>query len=322
MDDKIGLMDRRHFIGGLGALGAAGLIGLRPALAAAPPETSRIRIGKTSAICMAPHFVAEDLLRSEGFENVQYVSLPDLDATERALAAGEIDINVNYALRLVYRLDAGDPVVVLGGLHVGCIELLVHDHIRSIRDLTGKRLAAGRVASGVPQDVELIKRPASEAVALFLDGGADAFIDIPPEPQEIRARSESRVLLDTSSDRPWSQYFCCMVSANRGFHRNNPVASKRALRALVKAAELCGTQPERSARLLVDRGHTPNYAYALDTLRGIPYRAWREFNPEEALRFYALRLREAGVIKANPRQLIDEGTDWRALNELRTELKV
>ena len=143
---------RRRFLGGLTLVGIAGLLGVRPRPAAAepPPETRRIRLAKTGAVCMAPHFVAEDLLRSEGFADVQYVPQPDLAATEHALAAGEADLNLNYALRLVVRLDAGDPVVVLAGVHTGCIEILGSDHVRSIRDLKGKKIAAGRVGSGLP----------------------------------------------------------------------------------------------------------------------------------------------------------------------------
>lgn len=338
MDQERKHWGRRHFIAGLGGAAATAWLGLGagPARAEPPPETRRIRIAKTGAICMAPHFVAEDLLHAEGFDDVAYVDRPQLVATEQALAAGEADLNVNYAVRVLARLDAGDPVMVLAGLHVGCIELLARPEIRSIAELKGKRLATGRVGSGLPQlagvllgqlglsvpgDVELVARPTAEAIALFVDGQVDAFIGLPPEPQEIRARTRSQVLLDTSRDRPWSQYFCCMVSANRTFFQAHPVAAKRALRALVKAADLCASEPDYAARLLVERGHTPSYDYARETLRGIPYRAWREYDPEEALRFYGLRLREAGVIRANPKKLIAEGADWRLLGEIRRELK-
>jgi NitT/TauT family transport system substrate-binding protein len=39
------------------------------------------------------------------------------------------------------------------------------------------------------------------------------------------------------------------------------------------------------------------------------------------MRFYALRLHEAGMIRSSPNQIIAEGTDWRFLNELKRELK-
>ena len=338
MSDRRQSWSRREFVGGLTLAGTAGFCGARPERVAAepPPETTRIRLAKTGAICMAPHFVAEDLLRSEGFADVQYVPRPDLAAAEQALAAGEADLNVNYALRLVVRLDVGDPVVVLAGVHVGCVELFGSDRVQSIRDLRGKRVATGRVGTGLPQligvilgqiglavqsDIELVARPAPEAIALFKEGKADAFIGIPPEPQELRARRIGHVLLDTGRDRPWSQYFCCMISAHRDFYRSHPVAAKRAVRAILKAADMCSADADGAARLLVDRGHTPSYDYARDTLRGLPYRAWRDFEPEEALRFYGLRLHEAGLIKSSPKKLIAEGADWRILRELRKELK-
>jgi NitT/TauT family transport system substrate-binding protein len=51
------------------------------------------------------------------------------------------------------------------------------------------------------------------------------------------------------------------------------------------------------------------------------YGNWRDYNPGEAVRFYALRLREAGMIKGSPQKLIAQGTDWRIWNELKRELK-
>ena len=76
-----------------------------------------------------------------------------------------------------------------------------------------------------------------------------------------------------------------------------------------------------AAQQLVDGGFTQRYDYALQTLTELPYDRWREFDPEDTLRFYALRLHEAGMIKSSPNALLAEGTDWRFLNELKRELK-
>jgi NitT/TauT family transport system substrate-binding protein len=122
-------------------------------------------------------------------------------------------------------------------------------------------------------------------------------------------------------DRPWSQYFCCMMAGNREFVRKYPVATKAVLRAILKAADLCVTEPARAVRRLVDGGFTPRYDYALQTLNEVPYDKWREYDHEDTLRFYALRLHEAGMIKASPQKIIADGTDWRFLNELKRELK-
>jgi NitT/TauT family transport system substrate-binding protein len=108
---------------------------------------------------------------------------------------------------------------------------------------------------------------------------------------------------------------------NRDFVRNYPAASKRVLRAFLKATDICATEPELAAQRLVDGGFTDRYEYALQTLTEIPYDSWREFGPEDSLRFYALRLHEVGMIKSSPNELLAEGTDWRFLNEHKRELK-
>jgi NitT/TauT family transport system substrate-binding protein len=156
---------------------------------------------------------------------------------------------------------------------------------------------------------------------LFAEGKVDAFLAFPPEPQELRARKVGHVILNTTTDKPWSQYFCCMLVGNKQFIDDHPVATKRALRAVLKANDICVADPEMVAQRLVDRGFAQSYDYALQTLTELPYASWREFDPEDALRFFALRLHEVGMIKSSPNQLIAEGTDWRFLNELKRELK-
>jgi NitT/TauT family transport system substrate-binding protein len=156
---------------------------------------------------------------------------------------------------------------------------------------------------------------------LFAERKVDAFLGFPPEPQELRARKVGHVILNTTTDKPWSQYFCCMIAGNAEFVRDHPVATKRVLRAILKANDMCAAEPERTARQLVDRGFTERYDYALETVTSIPYAQWREFDPEDALRFFGLRLYEVGMISSSPNALIAEGADWRFLNELKRELK-
>jgi len=57
---------------------------------------------------------------------------------------------------------------------------------------------------------------------------------------------------------------------NREFVRKHPIATKRALRATLKGADLCALEPERAARTLVDGGFTPRYDYALQTMKDVP----------------------------------------------------
>jgi NitT/TauT family transport system substrate-binding protein len=170
------------------------------------------------------------------------------------------------------------------------------------------------------RDIHWVDRPAPEAMQMFARGEIDAFMGFPPEPQELRARRIGHVVVNTTTDKPWSQYFCCVVMAHRDFPRRYPVATKRALRAILKATTVCGLEPERAIQLRHDKGY-PKSDFALQAVRELPYARWRDCNPEDTVRFYALRLHEAGMIKSSPQKILAQGTDWRSLNELKKELK-
>jgi NitT/TauT family transport system substrate-binding protein len=333
---------RRAFLGGLTLAGTAGLLSrhARPVAAEPPPETTRIRVMKVPALCEAPAQVAQELLRAEGYSDVQYVWAPEAAGFEK-IASGEIDLGLHSALQLARRIEAGDPVVLLAGVHVGCFELLGHERVHAIRDLKGKVVVVP-LLGGTPymliasmvayvgldphldphKDITWAVQSGGEAMQFFVDGKADAFMGFPPEPQELRARKIGHVVVSTTLDRPWSQYFCCMIMANRAFVHHHPTATKRAIRALLKANEVCALEPETTARLMVERGgYTDNCDLALEVVKEIPYGQWRQYDAEDTVRFFALRLREAGLIKSTPQQTIARGTDWRFLNELKKELK-
>ena len=171
------------------------------------------------------------------------------------------------------------------------------------------------------KDVHWVIESPTEQVKLLTDGKIDAFLAFAPTAQELRAKKIGHVILNSALDRPWSQYFCCVIAGNRDFIKRNPIATKRAVRAILKAADLCTLEPERVARLLADRGPPTRPEYALQTLRDLPYGKWREYEPEDTVRFYALRLYEVGLIKSSPQKILAQGTDWRFLRELKKELK-
>jgi NitT/TauT family transport system substrate-binding protein len=112
-----------------------------------------------------------------------------------------------------------------------------------------------------------------------------------------------------------------MLFGRTEFVQKYPIATKRVVRAILKATDLCASEPERMARLMVERGFTPRYDYALQSLQELPYGVWRDYDPEDTVRFYSLRLNEAGFIKSVPKRIIAEHTNWRFLNELKRELK-
>ena len=97
----------------------------------------------------------------------------------------------------------------------------------------------GAVGLDPQEDIEWVTRSWQRPLDQFADGKIDAFLASPPEPQELRARKIGRFILNTAMDKPWSHYFCCMFYGQPEFVRDHPVATKRFLRAVFKAADIC-----------------------------------------------------------------------------------
>ena len=332
---------RRELVKALGAASALGLGGVAPgARAAEPPlETRRVRIVKFPSVCQAPVYVAEKLLRAEGFEEVSYVdSVPIGGAIQiaQAIADGRADFVVHFAAPLVMAIDRGAEITVLGGVHPGCFELFTTPAIRSVKDLKGKSVAVygpesvqhvflASIATSVGldpnRDINWLFHPAPKAKQMLADGTIDAYLGFPPDPQDRRARKVGRMLLSSMLDRPWSQYFCCMVAVNKGWQRKHPIATKRVMRAILKGGDICTSDPDAGVRAFMAKGFSPQLDHARQALQELPYHRWRDYSPEDTLRFYALQLREAGMIRSTPQKIIERGTDWRILEELKRELK-
>ena len=331
------IQNRRRFLAGLTAAGAASLVGAPTrALAEPPPETTRIRLAKIPSICVAPQYVAEELLRAEGFTEVDYVVTGAGAAQASAVANGEIDFTLNFVTNLIVALDSGARITLLGGVHPGCFELFAKRGIDSVVDLKGRNVGVQGLGTGPhlflasiaayvgldpAHDINWVVNPAVKPKELFARGDVDAFLGFPPEPQELRRSKVGHVIVNSTVDRPWSQYFCCMLSGNSDFVAAHPVATKRVLRAILKAADLCTAAPALVAERLVAGGFASHYDDAFAAISELPYRKWRDYDSTDSVRFYALRLKEVGLISSTPDRIIAEGTDWRFLNELKRELK-
>jgi NitT/TauT family transport system substrate-binding protein len=298
-----------------------------------PPEVTRIVLPRHYTLCGAPLYVAESFLREEGFTEVVYEIQPTLSRINERLAEGALDIVQNYAIGHILSIAEGAPVTVLGGSHPGCMELFVRDGIETVGDLDGKVII---VSEGNPQaadygflenmlqfvgitpDVSL-RMLVDVQPNRFIGGTGDAYLAHPPNGETLRALEVGKILVDTTTDAPWSQYFCCLFAANSGFVERNPIATRRALRALYRAVDRCAAEPDAVGEYLAGRGFALNIEHAKKIMGHIPWAAWRDYDPEETLRFYALRLKETGVIDQAPGDVIKRGVDWRFLESLREE---
>jgi NitT/TauT family transport system substrate-binding protein len=332
------MITRRRFVNGVALAGAAGALGFGRDLFAAepPPETKRIRLMQIGGVCVAPQYVAEDILPGEGFTDVQYVKAAGPGQIYPKLASAEADISIGFIAPFIVQAEAGTPIVMLAGIHPGCYEVFATNGIRAVKELKGRTVSipeldgahhlffsvvAGHVGLDPKRDIKWVVQKPDESIRQLAEGKIDALIGFPPVPQELRAKKIGQVIFNSLLDRPWSNYFCCIVAGNSEFVKKHPVATKRVMRALLKGNDVCTTRPEETASFLVKRGFTANYDYALQAMKELPYTRWRDYSSEDSVRFVALRLQEAGFIKSSPKKIIAQGTDWRFINELKKELK-
>jgi NitT/TauT family transport system substrate-binding protein len=306
-----------------------------------PPETTSIRLWSLPNVqCIAAQYMAEPFLRQEGFTDIQYPRFTPKELIgdgPAGLGAGKVDFGVGYAAAWIPMIDRGTPLVMLGGVHVGCWQVFATGDIKSLRDFKGKTLSItsptftdgifmamtlNDVGLDLHKDVKIVNHLPAENARLLSSGEVDAVVAFPPINKDLRVKGIGRVVLDSITDPPWSNYYCCTAVTTREWMEKHPVATKRALRAIVKGADTIAKDPDGSARFMVDRGYSDNFDYTCDILKEIPYKnIWRDFDPVDSARFYALRLKQAGLIKSTPEEILKKGTDFRYLNELRRELK-
>jgi NitT/TauT family transport system substrate-binding protein len=326
------IQNRRGFLKGAAAAGAVGLVPQFSSAAEPPPETTTIRIGAPAAGCNGPLVMATELLYEEGFTSVDYNVVPMNPSAP--LAEGKTQLDFISWADFLPTVDTGGGIIVLSGIHSGCMELRVKDEIQTIPDLRGKRVGvselgttqhmvvsimAAYVGLDPATDITWVVDSSVSQAELFTAGKVDAFIGFPADPGQPCSAKVGHVLVDTAHDKPWSNYFCCMLGANADFMHSNPVATKRALRAILKGTDICHREPEMVARRMATHGFLHQCVH--DVLHHTRYDMWRDHDPEDTLRFFALRLNELGMIKTAPNEAISGHTDWRFLNEVRRELK-
>jgi NitT/TauT family transport system substrate-binding protein len=222
---------RRRLLATLSSAAAASAFGgARISAQEAPPEVTTIRLTKNPGICVAPLYVAEGLLKIEGFSDVRYVEVP-LDLNHRVVGTDKVDIGIGFIAQYIVELDLATPIVLLSGVHVGCFELFGTKRINSIRDLKGKTVSVPALGSAhhnfiasmaayagvdAKREINFVAHPISESARLLAEEKVDALMGFPPVPQELRHKKIGHVVVSSGLDRPWSQYLCRVVAGKRG----------------------------------------------------------------------------------------------------------
>ena len=286
---------------------------------------------------MPPSYVAGELLRAEGFADVRYVDGEATSTRRCDWRAASSDFDWNFAATFIASIEAGAPIKVLTGLHSGCLELIANDSINSIADLRGKKvgvysltssphllvtLMAAYVGLDPAKDIEWVTERGHDPMELFV-ARQDRCVPRHPARAAGTARPQDRPHDPQQRGRP-------AVVAVFLLHAGRHADYVSRLSGRDQAGDAGHAQGRRSVRrrpamrrrgAWSRAGSPTSYDYALQALNDVRYDRWRDFDPEDTVRFYALRMQETGLIKSSPQKIIAKGTDWRFLDELKRELK-
>ncbi|MEK6224942.1 MAG: ABC transporter substrate-binding protein [Chloroflexota bacterium] len=300
----------------------------------APPETTSIRLA--AGACDSAIFGAERYLREEGFTDVKFTDA----VTTTAIAAGNADIGNAFPQAVFNSVESGPKVVALGGLHPGCNEIWAQPGIASLKDLKGRTISVTSKAltnlpyswmamalkqAGVdPKDVNFVVQADADVLKLYLDGKSDVMYVATTAAAALKANpaNKGHVIFSQVMDEPWKSTNCCFIIASEPWYRANPIAAKRAMRAIYRTADTLTADRSDAAKLAADKGLFGGAA----ALANITVAAnmvpldWRTYDLEKAVRFYAPLLTDVGLLKASTDDLL-KAIDLTIFKGLSTELK-
>jgi NitT/TauT family transport system substrate-binding protein len=232
----------------------------------APPETTSIRL--TAAACDSAIYGAERYLREEGFTDVGFSDA----VTPAALAAGNAHLGWAFVPQLFGALQSGQKVLVLGGLHPGCAEVWAQPGISTVKDLKGRTIVvqAKTIANvpysylamvlkqaGVdPKDVNFVVQADANLNALYFEGKNDAVFVAQVGAVALAANpaNKGKIIHSQLLDEPWKSLNCCFIIASEAWVRANPIAAKRAMRAIYRAADALPADRADAAKFATDKG--------------------------------------------------------------------
>jgi len=298
------------------------------------PETTTIRIAH--AACDAPIMIAERYLRQEGFTNIEITDA----ATGPALASGRVDMGIMFPPSLANSVQQGQRVVGLAGLHPGCAEIWAQREIGSVKDLRGRTIVVRSKALGDlsysytavvlkqagidPKDVNFVVQADADPVRLYLEGKNDAVFVATTGAAALASNpaNKGHMVHSMVKDEPWAKPDCCILVTTQDWYRANPVAAKRAVRAIFRAADFQPADRADAVKLVTDKGlfgGPSNFQNVLTAANMVPAN-WRDLDAERSVRFYGQLLIDVGLLRMSVDDVV-KALDLRIFRELQTELK-
>ncbi|MFL5341165.1 MAG: ABC transporter substrate-binding protein [Gemmataceae bacterium] len=255
-------------VAGLAALLQGGCGSSKPIVV--PGEPIKLKVVYLGLTCEPPIFVAYEkgFFQEEGLD-VELVK-SDWDSMRDGLGLGKFQATHHLLMYMMKPIENGLDVKITGGIHTGCLRVQAgkNTNIKTLEDLKGKKIGVtvlgspphlfasrAMVAQGInpEKDVEWITTPA-DTFGLALDQGKlDAVASAEPIGTKLLVTGKVHNVCDQAVTPPYGDEYCCVVTLNGKFARENPEAAAKVTRALLKGAKWVGANPTAAAKLAVEK---------------------------------------------------------------------
>jgi NitT/TauT family transport system substrate-binding protein len=327
MKDKGTRLSRAFVIGG--AILALGVTGLTLVSAKAPDK--KYKYGKLKiqalggAACGAPAYVAYEngYLAEEGFD-VELVS-GTFETEKTSLATGDYTIT-NGDFQWFTSIQAGLDLKIIGGLHKGCISLLVpkNSPIKSAADLKGKRIGVDEIGGtpfaistivlananiDVKKDVTWVVYPDDQLPIAVQKGEIDALAAWDPFATLFVRDQGYREISNIATDPIFKGKSCCFLYASGKKIKENPGRVAAIARAYKRADDWIKTHPEETAKLEIDKGYvaTKDYKLITELIKSYDY-DYTTLQAKDDIAYFVTQFNKTGFLKkgTDPKKFADQ----------------
>jgi NitT/TauT family transport system substrate-binding protein len=231
------------------------------------------------------------------------------------LDAGTIDAALSN-IAWFKPIEQGLNIRLTAGVHTGCIAAVTppDSGIKEIADLKGKTIGVDAIGGG-PQialsaklrevgidpvnDVSWVAYPGPQLDEAINKGEIQAYMTWDPFPAQAHSEHNYHYLLNIGTDEPFKDKYCCFVGVSAKIAQDAPDKAARITRALLKAAEWVGQNPQEAAQISIDNKYVGGTVELNARLLG-EY-GW---NPSVAeakdnIKWYIHELKEQGILEKN-----------------------
>lgn len=283
-------------------------------------STGKYKYGKLQiqalggGVCGAPAYIAKEkgFFAKEGFD-VTLVS-GTFEEQKTGLASGGFTVT-NGDFQFFPSVQQGLDIKVIGGLHKGCIKLVVppNSPIKAANDLKGKRIGVDEIG-GTPmaittlvlanagidptKDVKWIPYPLDQLTKAVDKGDVDAFAAWDPFATLAERDNNYKVITDIAQDPLFKGKSCCFLYASNKEIKENPEKIAALVRAYKAADDWIAKNPEEAAKIEVDKKYvsTTDVKLVTELIKNYDFQYTTDAAKED-VKYFVGQLNKTGFLK-------------------------